>query len=340
MSSKSSGRAPEMSRAGGDLRSLRTDRAPTFSASTATSSGSHSISVSTQIAICSSSLTRGADVVVENFLPGVLQRRGIDPTALLRTRQQLMWCTISGFGAGSHRPGYDFVVQAESGWMAMTGEPDGTPMKVGIALADVIAGKDAAIAILAALIARDRAASPLGADARHLQIALLQSAASALVNVAQNVLVSGVAAHRWGNAHPNLVPYQLFNAADRPIVVAVGNDAQWMRACHALDLTVLADDQALTSNAGRVAERTRVVAMFSRRIAERPAERWLTMLGAAGVPCGVVRDVRDALQSVDASPRTGVSPAIPGSVRLPPPGLDEHGDAIRRYGWEAFQHRA
>ncbi len=284
-------------------------------------------------------LALGADVVVENFLPGVLERHGIESAGLLRAREQLLWCTISGFGAGSERPGYDFVIQAESGWMAVTGEPDGTPMKVGIALADVIAGKDAAIAILAGLIARDRAETPLGVDARHIRISLLQSAASALVNVAQNVLVSGAAGRRWGNAHPNLVPYQLFNAVDRPIVVAVGNDPQWLKACRALELSALADDHALRTNAGRVAGRARVVAAFARRIAERPAASWLSALRSAGVPCGVVRDVRDALQSVEASPRTGVSPPIPGSVRLPPPRLDEHGEAIRRSGWEAFRHR-
>ena len=134
------------------------------------------------------SLAAEADVIVDNFLPGVLERFGIGADRLLAEHPRLVWCTIAGFGAGSHRPGYDFVVQAESGWMAITGEPDGEPMKVGVALADVIAGKDAAVAILAALAARERG---VVLASRHLVISLAHSATAALVNVAQNVLVSG-----------------------------------------------------------------------------------------------------------------------------------------------------
>ena len=166
-----------------------------------------------------------ADVVVDNFRSGTLERRGVSPADWCRRRPKLVWCTITGFGLDSPRPGYDFVAQAESGWMSITGEPDGDPMKSGVALADVLAGKDAAIAILAALVRRDR----LGVGGRVV-ISLADSARAALVNVAQNALVSGRNAKRWGNAHPNLVPYQLFAAADRPIVVAVGTDAQWI-AC-------------------------------------------------------------------------------------------------------------
>ena len=183
------------------------------------------------------SLAAEADVIVDNFLPGVLERFGIGADRLLAEHPRLVWCTIAGFGAGSHRPGYDFVVQAESGWMAITGVPDGEPMKVGVALADVIAGKDAAVAFLADLAARERGVE---LASRHLVISLAHSATAALVIVAQNVLVSGRDAMRWGNAHPNLVPYQLFDASDRPIVIAVGSDAQFEACARALGLDELA----------------------------------------------------------------------------------------------------
>jgi len=147
-------------------------------------------------------LIGSADVVVENFLPGTLERAGIDSRQLLRSNPGLVWCSISGFGALSRRPGYDYVVQAESGWMAITGEPAGEPMKTGIALADVLAGKDAAIAIIAALSGRDRG---IAID-RSIAISLADSARAALTNVAQNALLSGTETIRWGNAHANLVP--------------------------------------------------------------------------------------------------------------------------------------
>src|SRR5688500_1839826 len=172
-------------------------------------------------------LAREARVVVDNFRPGTLERRGLDPTRLVEAHPRLIWCTITGFGPDSTRPGYDFVVQAERGWMAITGEPDGSPMKVGVALADVVAGKDAALAVLAALARRGLRAGPEPAERRRLVVSLAGSAAAALVNVAQNAMVGGADARRWGNAHPNLVPYQLFGAADRPIVVAAGRDAPW-----------------------------------------------------------------------------------------------------------------
>jgi crotonobetainyl-CoA:carnitine CoA-transferase CaiB-like acyl-CoA transferase len=279
-------------------------------------------------------LIGAADVVIDNFLPSVLSRYGLDKSALLLRHGRLIWCTISGFGPESGRPGYDFVVQAESGWMAITGPADGAPTKSGVALVDVMAGKDAATAILAALVGR-------GADRpveRSLTITLAASAAAALVNVAQNTLVTGLDARRWGNAHPNLVPYQLFDAADRSIVVAVGTDAQWHAAAHALDLPDLAADERLITNAGRLRHRAEIVAGLAARLREWPAARWIERLANAGVPCGLVRTVAEALRDVDASPRTGVAPAAGGSVRYPPPRLDEHGELIRKHYWSAFEH--
>ncbi|HJQ21652.1 MAG TPA: CoA transferase [Gemmatimonadaceae bacterium] len=275
-----------------------------------------------------------ADVVVENFRPGVLERLGIRRGELQRQHDALIWCTITGFDAASARPGYDFVVQAEAGWMAITGEPDGSPMKIGIALADIVAGKDAVIAILAALAARG---SRRGRS-RHLVISLLDSARATLVNVAQNTMVSGADARRWGNAHANLVPYQLFQASDRPLVIAVGTDAQWIACAHALELHDLAGESALATNAGRLAQRNRIVEAFDRVLAQRTAAEWAQRLDAVGVPCGVVRTVLEAVaDAAGASSLTGMPSSVGGVVRLPPPRLNEHGALVRQQKWSAFQ---
>ena len=277
-------------------------------------------------------LIAGADVVIDNFKRGTLERRGLSPELLMREHPRLIWCTITGFGAESDRPGYDFVVQAESGWMAITGEPHGDPMKAGVALVDVLAGKDAVIGILAALV--DRASSGLG---RRITISLAASAVAALVNVAQSALVTGQEPERWGNAHANLVPYQLFLAADRPLVIAVGSDTQWIACAKALALDALGADPALATNAGRVLDRDRVTAAIAARVTEQPALFWHERLAAAGVPSGVVRPVREALRDVvGASPLLGVPSSVGGTIRRPPPLLDEHGALIRERGWAAF----
>jgi crotonobetainyl-CoA:carnitine CoA-transferase CaiB-like acyl-CoA transferase len=261
-----------------------------------------------------------------------LERRGLDPAALVTRHPRLVWCTITGFGPDNSRPGYDFVVQAESGWMSVTGAPDGDPMKTAVALADVVAGKDAAIAILAALV--ERTATGRG---RRIVTSLAASAAAALVNVAQNALVSGEAPRRWGNAHANLVPYQLFHASDRALVIAVGSDAQWAACARALELGPLAVDAHLATNAGRVEQRERVTAAIAERVATQSAAHWSTRLTEAGVPCGVVRPVLEALgDAAGASPLTGMPSSVGGSIRRPPPLLDEHGAAIRERGWGVF----
>jgi crotonobetainyl-CoA:carnitine CoA-transferase CaiB-like acyl-CoA transferase len=277
------------------------------------------------------SLARHADVVVENFRPGALDRRGLGPAALRSSNPRLVWCTITGFGPQSARPGYDVVVQAESGWMSITGAPEGAPMKHGVALADVLAGKDAALAILGALVDRARTG-----EGREVQVSLEGSAEAALVNVAQNALVSGRPSVRWGNAHANLVPYQLFDAADRPLVIAVGNDAQWLACAVALDLGELGADPSLRTNAGRLAQRERVVRAMAARLTARPASVWVERLDDAGVPCGVVRSVLEVLASSTGSALTGMPPSVPGSVRLPPPRLGEHSALLRAQGWDAF----
>ena len=277
------------------------------------------------------SLAASADVVVENFRPGTLERRGLGAATMQATNPSLVWCTITGFGAGSDRPGYDFVVQAESGWMSITGEPDGAPMKHGVALADVLAGKDAAIAILGALVARART----GVGER-VRVSLQGTALAALVNVAQNALVSGGAPRRWGNAHANLVPYQLFDAADRSLVIAVGSDAQWAACARALGLEELGAEPALRTNAGRLAARDRVAGDIAARVKTQPASVWLERLSREGVPSGIVRSVLEVLAESGGSALTGMPPSVPGAVRRPPPRLGEHSALVRARGWEAF----
>ena len=278
-------------------------------------------------------LASEADVIVDNFKPGTLERRGIDPARLIDANPELIWCTITGFGSGSSRVGYDLVVQAESGWMSITGEPDGDPMRVGVALADIIAGKDAAIAILAALASKKK----LSGAERRIHISLAASATAALINVAQNSLVSGRDARRWGNQHPNLVPYQLFHASDRPMIVAVGNDAQWAACARVLGLDELASDRSVATNAGRLANRERIVAAVQEKVGAHPAAHLMQELGKAGVPCGIVKTVLESLSEVSASALSGIAPSVPGTVRLPPPMLDEHGVEIRSKGWDVFR---
>jgi crotonobetainyl-CoA:carnitine CoA-transferase CaiB-like acyl-CoA transferase len=277
-------------------------------------------------------LIDGADVVVDNFRPGSLEKLGLAPDECVVRRRQLVWCTITGFGPESPRPGYDFVIQAERGWMAITGPVDGGPSKVGVALADVIAGKDAAIAVLGALVGRFRT----GKGGR-IFTSLAHSASAALVNVAQNAIIAGKESRRWGNAHPNLVPYELFEARDRPFVIAVGSDAQWVLAARALGLEELASDRTLATNAGRLAAREKVSGTIAAHVRERDAAHWCEALDRAGVPNGVVKGVLESLQDLDVSALTGVAPLPPGSIRRPPPLLNEHGEVIRARGWDAFQ---
>jgi crotonobetainyl-CoA:carnitine CoA-transferase CaiB-like acyl-CoA transferase len=277
-----------------------------------------------------------ADVVVDNFRQGALARRGLDPAMVLAEHPRLVWCTISGFGPDVDRPGYDFVLQAERGWMAINGEPEGGPLKAPIAVADVLTGKDAAIAILGALVGRSGPAAPLPPAARHVQVSLAASATAGLVNVAQNALVSAREPRRWGNAHANLAPYQLFEAADRPLVVAVGNDGQWRACAAALGMPELGTDPRFATNPARLEHRAALIAILAERLRTRPAADWLARLDAVGVPAGVVRTVLEALRDVDASPLTGVAPSVPGRVRRPPPRLDEHGAVVRASGWDAF----
>jgi glutaryl-CoA transferase len=293
-------------------------------------------------------LARGADVLVENFAPGTMERMGLGYEALAAENPGLVFCSVTGYGgegSGAGRPGYDFAVQARAGWMSITGEPDGAPMKAGVALADVVTGQNAAIAVLAALRERERSGR-----GQKVEVSLFDSAVAALVNVAQAALVTGEEPRRWGNAHATIVPYQAFDAADRPFVVAVGNDAQWKKLCAATGADDLAADERFATNPGRVENRAEVVGRLAERLRTRPAAEWLARLEAAGVPCAPVQSVGEVLRDPVLTERGGVwemegatygrvgtvaSPLrfsrTPAALRRGAPALDEHGaDA----GWE------
>ena len=276
-------------------------------------------------------LARAADVVVENFRPGTAERLGAGYEQLARENPGLVYCSITGFGSerGSlGRPGYDFVVQAESGLMAITGEPDGEPLKVGVAVVDVLAGYAAATAILAALLARGQTGR-----GERIEISLLDTALSALVNVAESALLTGAEPERFGNAHPNIVPYQTFATADGAVAVAAANDGLYQRLCGAIDRPDLAADERFGTNPGRVEHRDELVAELAKAFAARPAEEWLERLDGAGVPAGKVRGVREALEEAEIvtveHPTIGALPLVasplgPRSDPLPPPLLGEH----------------
>ncbi|HEV2149810.1 MAG TPA: CoA transferase [Longimicrobiaceae bacterium] len=295
-------------------------------------------------------LARDADVLIENFFPGTMERWGLGYEELSAGNPGLVFCSVTGYGSEGPEaglPGYDFAVQARSGWMAVTGEPEGEPMKVGMALADVLTGQNAAIAILAALRERERSG-----HGQRVEVALFDSALAGLVNVGQAALVTGREPRRWGNAHAAIVPYQAFHAADRPFVLAVGNDAQWRRCCGALGLPELADDLRYATNPARVENREALVAALAERLRERPAAAWLQLLEEAGVPCGPVQSVREALGDPAFTERGGLwdvegatfgrtrmvgSPMrfsrTPVGLRRPPPGLGEHTEEVEREGW-------
>jgi len=276
-------------------------------------------------------LARSADVVVENFRPGTAERLGVGYEELARESPGLVYCSITGFSSerGSlGRPGYDFVVQAESGLMAITGEPEGEPMKVGVAVVDVLAAYAAATAIMAALLARGQTGR-----GERIEISLLDTALSALVNVAESALLTGVEPSRLGNAHPSIVPYQTFAAADGTVAVGSANDGLYQRLCGAIERPDLAADERFQTNPGRVEHRDELVAELTKVFAGRTADEWIGRLDAAGVPAGKVRGVGEALAEAEIvtveHPTIGrlplvASPLGPRADPLPPPLLGQH----------------
>lgn len=282
-----------------------------------------------------------SDVLVENFLPGTLDAWGLGYERLKASNPRLVFCSITGFGqTGPLRdePGYDIMIQGMAGVMSITGEADGPPMKVGVAISDITAGLFASNAILAALFARERTGT-----GDRIDIALFDSTLAWLANVGSNYLVSGEVPKRQGTAHPNIVPYQAFAAADQSIIVAIGNDSQYQRFCQVLGRGDLAADPRFSTNAKRVEHRTALLPIVAEIIATRPAAAWLHELEQAGIPAGPVNSIDQAFRSPQVAargmlldvphPRIGAlklagSPlkltSIESPPRRPPPLLGEH----------------
>ncbi len=296
-------------------------------------------------------LAMRSDVVLENYKVGQLQKYQLDYASLAALNPRLIYCSVTGFGQTgpwAHRPGYDFIIQALGGLMSITGEaddrPGGGPQKVGVAVADLMTGMYATQAVLAALLHRERTG-----EGQYIDVALLDVQVAMLANMNANFLVSGQAPRRWGNAHPNIVPYQAFRAADQWIVVAVGNDDQYRRFCELGERPDLLHDQRFARNRDRVRNRDTLVPLIAALIAAHPAAWWLEGLERAGVPCGPINDLaqvfdneqvrarglRIELERDDAGPVPMVgSPlkmsATPPSYRLPPPRLGEHTEQVLR----------
>ena len=286
-------------------------------------------------------LARRADVVVENFRCGVLDRYGLDYDTVRATNPRVVYCSITGFGrsAGADLSGYDFVVQAVGGLMSVTGDPDGEPTKVGVALVDVLTGKDAVIGILAALRHRDRT----GAGQR-VEVDLMSSCLAALVNQAAGYLATGDSPRRLGNRHPSIAPYQTLRCADGLLAVAVGNDAQFRALAEAVGRPDLGGDPRFATNPARVRHRDALVTALEAALGQRSVAEWESVLRAAGVPCGRVNDVGAALAyatDLGLAPvhhlDGGHLPQIRNPVRMsatppaapgPPPRLGEHTEEV------------
>jgi crotonobetainyl-CoA:carnitine CoA-transferase CaiB-like acyl-CoA transferase len=234
-----------------------------------------------------------ADVVVENFRPGVMDRLGLGADELLAANPRLIYCSVTGFGraGGANLPGYDLLVQAAGGLMSITGEPDGEPQKVGVAMVDVVTGLFATVGILAAL--RHRDATGLG---QRVEVDLLSSLLAALVNQGSAVTSGNTVPTRMGNRHPSIAPYELIPCADVELALAVGNDRQFATLCEVLGEPALATDARFTTNPERVAHRHELRSLLEERLRRRPAREWASELSSAGVPAGVVNDVGGAFR--------------------------------------------
>jgi formyl-CoA transferase len=289
-------------------------------------------------------LAAQADVVVENFKVGGLAKFGLDAASLRAANPRLVYASITGFGQDgpyAERAGYDYIIQGMGGLMSITGLPDGEPgggpMRVGVAVVDLFTGLYTAVATLAALFRRERTG-----EGAHIDIALFDTQLAMLANQASNALVSGRDPPRQGNTHPNIVPYQVFAAADQPIIVAIGNDRQFARLAEICGHPEWASDARFASNSARVANRADIVALVAGAIAQEQAAHWLGRLEQAGIPAGPINTVSQALGDVQAQHRQMVrtiagTPLVGSPVRLdgeredaelPPPALGEHTDEI------------
>jgi crotonobetainyl-CoA:carnitine CoA-transferase CaiB-like acyl-CoA transferase len=262
------------------------------------------------------SLARASDVIVENFRPDVMDSLGLGYDRLIAEQPGLVYCSITGFGAGegARLPGYDLLVQALGGLMSITGSPRGEPQKVGVALVDVLAGLFASVGILAALRHRDATG-----EGQRIEVDLLSSLLAALVNQASGFTLAGVVPGRMGNAHPSIAPYELYPTAEGELVLAIGNERQFATLCEVLGVPELAADGRFRANASRVANRGALREALIARLAQRPAGEWAVALTDARVPAGVVNDVRGAFElaaSLGMEPIVDVPGADGSPVRL------------------------
>ena len=292
-----------------------------------------------------------SDVLVENFRPGTLKKFGLDFETLHELNPKLIYCSITGFGqTGSmkDKPGYDFMIQALGGLMSITGEPDGEPMKTGVAVVDLFAGQNAIIAILAALQART-----LTGRGQQLDIALFDSQLGWLANVASNYLISGKLPKRHGNSHANIVPYQSFQASDGWFAIAVGNDRQFARLCDLIGKPGFAADEKFATNSARVQNRAELIPLLIDIFKTASVSDWLAKLDEAEIPCGPIQNFeqvfsmpvvgeREMLVKME-HPTIGKLPLVgsplkmsdtPVEYRLPPPLMGEHTEEVlRELGW-------
>ena len=289
-------------------------------------------------------LAQTADVIVENFKVGGLKKFGLDANSLRSGNPRLIYASITGFGQDgpySDRAGYDYIIQGMGGLMSITGLPDGVPgggpMRVGVAVVDLFTGLYTCIAILSALYRREKRG-----EGAHIDMALFDTQLAMLANQASNALVSGNDPPRQGNTHPNIVPYQPFDAADQPIIIAVGNDRQFARLADICGHPEWTSDERFASNAARVANREAMVDLIRSTIREKAAADWLMQLETAGIPAGPINRISQALADVQAQHREMIRtiagiPLVGAPLRfdgermdsdLPPPGLGAHTDEI------------
>ena len=292
-------------------------------------------------------LAMQSDVLVENFKVGDMARYGLDAATLRAANPRLVYCSITGFGQDgpyAQRAGYDFAVQGLGGLMSVTGAAEDEPQKVGVAVADLFTGMYATVAIIAALRHRDATG-----EGQVIDMALLDAQVAMLANLGSHYLVGGDVPPRQGNAHANIVPYQVFVVADGHIIVAVGNDRQFARLCHLLDEPALATDARFTTNAERVRCRDVLVPMLQAHFLQRDRRAWLSLLEAAGIPCGPVNDLADVFADPQVRargmvfeaphPHAGTLPLVGSPIRLSatpvespraPPLLGQHTDNVLR----------
>ena len=286
-------------------------------------------------------LIRDADILIENFKLGGLAKYGLDYASLSAINPRLIYCSITGFGQDgpyAHRAGYDYIIQGMSGLMSVTGEPDGQPQKVGVAVTDIFTGVYATTAILAAL--HQRAATGKG---QHIDMALFDVATAIMANQAMNYLASGTAPMRMGNAHPNIVPYSVFDCADGWIIIATGNDGQYRRLCAVLDLDALAEMPEYLTNADRIANRAALTGAISERTRQWNKADLLSACEKQGVPAGPINDMAEVFDDPQIMARgMGITcDGVPGvrspmtfsgaelATGTPSPKLGEHDAEIR-----------